>query len=454
MAKLEAARKREMEEKVDALLRDIHVPKFFDVKQSFDPTHIPREEIPAKIQSILAPDCFASKLKPGMRIVITASSRQIANADMIIRSIADVIKAHGAQPYIIPAMGSHAGATGKGQREIIESYNITEEFCGCPIHSSMDVVKIGVTEEGTDVVIDKFAAESDGIIVFGRIKPHTAFRGPYESGIMKMMAIGLGKQAGAAVCHREGFKYMHKHVPMFGKAILANAPVLFAVATLENAYDETYRLEALRPEEIADKEPVLLKDAYAHMPRILVDSCDVLVVDEIGKNYSGDGMDPNVTGTFITPYATGGIRSQRVAVLDLSDEAHGNACNIGKADFTTWRVHNKNIWDAGIPNVLTSVITDGLKLPCPMVSDKRAIQASLRTCTEFDAENPRIVRIPNSLHLGHIMLSEAYYEEVQKIPGMEILSQPHGLPFDEEDNLTDLRGYEANKSSGVNRRTD
>ena len=265
------------------MVKDTFVPKMFRVKQIFPRPKIEPEEIPGIIEELLSEEKFASRIKPGMRIAITAGSRGIANVALTTKCIADFVKSRGGQPFIVPAMGSHGGATAEGQREILEGYGITEDYVGCPIISSMEVKKIGVTEDGRDTFIDKNAAEADGIILGCRIKPHTAFRGPYESGMMKMMAIGLGKQHGAEVCHEQGFKNMAKNVPMFGKSIIKNAPILFAVPTIENAFDETCKITAVAAEDIEALEPGLLKEAFTYMPRILVDSCDVLVVDQIGR---------------------------------------------------------------------------------------------------------------------------------------------------------------------------
>ncbi|MCJ7847025.1 MAG: lactate racemase domain-containing protein [Blautia sp.] len=417
------------------LVSDQTIPKMFKVKQVFPRPKIEPEEIPGIIESLLSQEKFSSKVKPGMRIAITAGSRGIANVALTTKCIADFVRSRGAHPFIVPAMGSHGGATAEGQRAILEGYGITEDYVGCPIISSMEVKKIGVNEEGMDVFIDKNAAESDGIILGCRIKPHTAFRGPYESGIMKMMAIGLGKQHGAEVCHEAGFKNMAKYVPMFGRAIIKNAPILFAVPTIENAYDETCKIIAINAEEIIEKEPPLLQEAFANMPRILVDSCDVLVVDQIGKNFSGDGMDPNITGTFCTPYATGGIRSQRVCVLDLSPETHGNGIGLGYSSATTKRVFDQLDLSSMYPNAITCTVLGGVRIPIVMESDREAIQVCIRTCNEIDKKNPRVVRIPNSLHIEHIMLSESYYEEAKNNPNLIIESEPEYLPFDEDGNL-------------------
>ena len=417
------------------LVKDTYLPKMFRIKQSFPRPRIEVGDIPLRIHALLSEEKFTSQVKPGMRIAITAGSRGIANEALIVKSIVDFVREHGASPFIVPAMGSHGGATAEGQAALLAGYGITEEYLHCPIVSSMEVKKIGVNEEGMDVFIDRHAAEADGIIVNCRIKPHTAFRGPYESGIMKMMTIGLGKQHGAEVCHEAGFKNMAKYVPMFGKAIIKNAPVMFALAVLENAFDETSEIVALNSDEIEAKEPVYLRKAFANMPRILVDSCDVLIVDHIGKNFSGDGMDPNITGTFCTPYATGGIRSQRVCVLDLSPETHGNGIGLGYASATTSRLFRKLDLASMYPNAITCTVLGGVRIPIVMESDREAIQVCVKSCNEIDKAHPRIVRIPNSLHLEHIQLSESYYEEVKANNAISIESEPACFPFDSDGNL-------------------
>ncbi|MBR1672050.1 MAG: DUF2088 domain-containing protein [Fretibacterium sp.] len=418
-------------------LRDTRVPKMFRVRQVFPRPRIDREALPGLIFDCLDQPKFAERVKPGMRIAITAGSRGIANNDVTTKAIADWVKSRGAKPFIVPAMGSHGGATAEGQAQILAGYGITEERMGCPIVSSMETVKIGRTEEEhpRDVFIDRNAHEADGIILGCRVKPHTAFRGPYESGMMKMMAIGLGKQYGAEACHEQGFKNMAKNVPLFGKCILKNARVLFGVPTIENAYDETCKVTAVAAEDIEAEEPGLLKEAFSYMPRILVESCDVLVVDAIGKNFSGDGMDPNITGTFCTPYATGGIDAQRVAVLNISPESHGNGIGLGYASATTARVYGQLDLGAMYPNAITCTVLGGVRIPIVLRNDRECIQCCVKSCNEIDKLNPRIVRIPNSLHLEHIMLSEAYWDEAKDIPGVEVESEPEDLPFDTEGNL-------------------
>ena len=420
---------------VAEMVKDVRLPKMFRARQSFPRPQIPAGEIPARIREILSQETIAATIHAGMRIAITAGSRGVANARLITKCIADFVKERGAEPFVVPAMGSHGGATEEGQRAILSGYGIVEEYVGCPICSSMEVVEIGKNEEGGAVFIDKLAAGADGIIVSCRIKPHTAFRGPYESGIMKMMAIGLGKQYGAEVCHEAGFKNMAKNVPLFGRAILKHAPILFAVAAIENAYDETCRLVAVPADEVAEREPPLLAEAFGLMPRILVDSCDVLVVDQIGKNFSGDGMDPNITGTFCTPYATGGIKAQRVCVLDLSPETHGNGIGLGYSSATTMRVFRQLDLPSMYPNAITCTVLGGVRIPIVMESDRDAIAVCVKTCNEIDKSAPRIVRIANSLHIEHIWLSESYYEMAKGIEGLAIESEPEEMAFDANGDL-------------------
>lgn len=418
------------------IVSNIQIPKMFTIKQKFPDEYIEDDLIYSLVQSELAATDIKDSIRPNMRIAITVGSRGISNIALIIKSIADYIKAKGAIPFIVPAMGSHGGATAEGQRELIEGYGITETNIGCEILSSMEVKCIGLTEENNEVFIDKYAAEADGIIVCGRIKPHTAFRGKYESGIMKMMAIGLGKQYGAEIIHQNGFQNMAKNVPLYGKAVIKNSPVLFGVGIIENAYDKTYKIEVMRADEIEKREPELLEIAFEQMPRVLVDETDVLVVDYVGKNFSGDGMDPNITGTFCTPYATGGIGSQKVVVLDVSEESHGNAIGIGYSSVITRKLYQKLDLTSMYLNAITCTVLGGARIPIVMDNDMMAIKVAIKTCNEIDFDKVRIVRIQNSLSLERIMLSEVFYEEALQNPNIEILTEPKELLFEEDNIIT------------------
>jgi hypothetical protein len=406
------------------------------VRQLFDRTRIDPADIREAVFAELSRPELGNPLKRGMRIAVTCGSRGVANGALITRAIADFVKSRGALPFVVPAMGSHGGATAEGQRALIEGYGVTEAFTGCPIISSMETVVIGKSEEGQEVRIDRNAAEADGIIVAGRIKPHTDFRGPYESGIMKMMAIGLGKREGADLCHQKGFGHMDRMVPMFGRCIIKNAPVILGFGILENAYGETRKFAALRPDEIEEKEPPLLEEARGHLPVIRFERADVLVVDRIGKDISGDGMDPNITGaSSCSPYISGGLNAGRTVILDLTPETHGSAMGMGAAHTITRRLFNKIDFDASYVNAVTSRGLDFVRIPCILDSDREAVQLALRTCTGGDPEHPRIIRIADSLHTETILISTALQGEAEAHKGLEILGGPEPWPFDEEGNL-------------------
>ena len=420
---------------VSQLLAPVPIPRMFRAKQTFPRTVIEPQDIPAKVASLLSQ--FDGKLKPGMNIAITAGSRGIANVAIITRAIADFVKSRGATPFIVPAMGSHGGATAEGQLEILASFGITPEAMGCEIRSSMEVVELGQSDTGQRVFIDRNAYTSDGIIISCRIKPHNAFRGAYESGPCKMMAVGLGKQKGAEQVHSAGMGHIAENIPSIAKVILEKAPVLCALSCIENAYDETCRLEAIDAKDILAREPELLKFAFTQMPSLLVGEGDVLIVDETGKQYSGTGVDPNITGTFSTEYATGGVKVQRTCFLDLSDASHGNALGVGLASVITRRFYEKIDPEKMYPNCITSTVLASARIPCVVATDKEAIQMCIRTCTGIDKDKVKVIRIPNSLHIGRIMLSEAYYEDVARgrWAGLSAEGEPEELVFDVEGNL-------------------
>lgn len=383
-----------------AVLSGTQLPRMCTVRQIFNMDGI--EDVATYLNEKLENLKLAERIKPGMRVVLTGSSRQIANMPLILRELASFVNKQGAQPYIIPAMGSHGGATDEGQRAILESYGITEEFCGCPIHSSMETVRVGELPNGDEVRVDKFAYEADAVIVVGRIKAHTAFRGSYESGLIKMMAIGMGKRAGADSLHREGFGKMGERLPQYAKVVFDSCNIIFGVAPIENEFDQTCRIEVLPAEEIFEKEPELLLYAKTRLPRLLLPETDVLVVREIGKNFSGSGMDPNVTGTFGTPFASGGIRKQRTVVLDISEESHGSFVGLGNADTTTRRAFEKLDTNATYFNMITSTVLGVGKIPMVLEDDRLALQVAVKTLTQVDKKRVRMVYIKNTLSLKTI----------------------------------------------------
>ena len=418
------------------VLGGIAIPNVYRARQNF--AHDEIADVVSYLREKLDREDLKSRIKPGMKVVLTGSSRQIDNMPTVLRELAAFVRSLGGSPYVIPAMGSHGGATDEGQRKILESYGITEETCGCPIFSSMETVRVGQMACGDEVRMDKFAHDADAIILVGRIKPHTAFRGVYESGLVKMMAIGLGKRAGADSLHRAGFGELGVRLPEYAKIIYDNCNIIFGVATMENEYDRTFRIEAIPAERIFDEEPILLEYTRTRMPRIAVPETDILMVHEIGKNFSGSGMDPNITGTFGTPYASGGIKKQRTVVFDISPESHGNYIGLGMADITTKRAFEKLDTDSTYFNMITSTVLKVGKIPMVMEDDKLAIQTAIKTLTGVDKNNVRIVYIKNTLSLHEIFISEALLPEAEKHVEIEITEGPRQLRFDSGGNLIDL----------------
>ncbi|MCD2435320.1 nickel-dependent lactate racemase [Acidaminococcus sp. NSJ-142] len=422
---------------VSQLLKDVPIPKMFRAEQTFPRPKIAREDIPEVVRKEMSKERVAELIQPGKNIAITAGSRGIANVDVITKAIVDFVKSRGANPFIVPAMGSHGGATAEGQTEILTGYNITEASMGCPVRSCMDAVLLGYSELGKPVYIDRLAYESDGIIVSCHVKPHNAFRGKYESGFCKMMVVGLGKQKGAESVHSDGMGLIAQNLPANAKVILEKAPILMGVGTIENAYDETAKIVAVHADDILDEEPGLLQEAFGNMPKLIVGECDVLVVNEIGKNISGTGVDPNITGTFSTPYASGGVKVQRTCFLDLTEASHGNALGTGLASAITKRLFDKIDLQKMYPNTITNTVIRSAEIPIIMATDKEAIQFCIRTLNNADKDHARVIRIQNSLHIGKIMLSEAYYQDVLagKYEGLKALDEPQFMKFDQEGNL-------------------
>ncbi|WP_145946010.1 lactate racemase domain-containing protein [Paenibacillus sp. Y412MC10] len=415
------------------LLKDIPIPKMAKVNVRFNDEQI--VDLGGELGAKLRQPHIMEKVKPGMEIAIAVGSRGL---DRIVELTAVTVKAlkeAGAKPFIVPSMGSHGGATAEGQREVLAHLGVTEESAGCEIRSSMEVVQLGALPNGLPVYLDKYAAAADGIVVINRIKPHTAFRGPVESGIMKMISIGLGKQKGAEACHQLGFKYMAENVPAMANMIMEKKPVLFGVATIENAFDKVAVVEVLTPEEITDKEPQLQLRAKELLPKLFFDQLEVLIIDEIGKNISGDGMDPNITGRYPTPYAHGGPDVNKMVVLDLTPQTEGNANGVGTADFTTQRLVDKMDLEVTYANGLTSTVVAPTKIATTLPNDKEAIQAAVKTSNVLDFNQAKIVRIKNTLVLSQIEVSEALFEYVKQHPQMELASEPYDLPFDEHGNL-------------------
>jgi hypothetical protein len=419
---------------VNDMLKGIPIPKLVKVRQVFDKTCL--ADVAGVTRNELQRTAIEQRIRPGMSIAITAGSRGVDNIAAIIKEIASLIKEKGAFPFVIPAMGSHGGSTAEGQTAILREYNVTEDNIGCPIKATMETTQIGtMKDDGAPILIDRYAAVADGIVVVNRIKPHTAFRGTYESGLMKMMTIGLGKQAGAEVCHRAGILNLGKNVERFAFGILENANILFGVGTIENAFDKTVIVKALTKEEIPAEEPKLLAKAKSLMGRIKFDQVDVLVVDEIGKNISGEGMDPNIAGRWIVPNVKGGIESKIVAVLDLTDETLGNSVGLGMADVCSRRAMEKVITDNTYPNSLTSTVTSLCKIPMYFDNHAYTIKAAIKMAWAVKPENVTLIRIKNTMELENIYISENLMKSALQDPTLEIVSKPQHVSFDENGDL-------------------
>ena len=395
---------------------NLPLPRFQRVQQAF-----PRPQIKDVTQAIYqavesVPE--VAKRCQGKRIAITAGSRGISQIPEILAALVECLRAYGANPFIVPAMGSHGGATAQGQVQMLANLGMTEDSLGAPILSSMDVVQVGSLPNGMPVYIDKNAASADGIVIVNRVKPHTDFRGDFESGLAKMAVLGLGKQKGAALVHSFGVEGLQVLMPQAARLIVESTPVLFGLASVENAYHEVACIEAVLPEGIGgQQERELLKQAYALMPHFLFPEIDVLIVDEMGKNISGVGMDTKVIGRVkvhgVPDLPTCDIRA--IAVLDLTPQAHGNAAGIGLADVTTRRLVDQIDFEAMYINCVTAGVCGIQRSFIPMVApdDQAAIATALRVCGQPDPLQARIVRIKNTLSLGEIDVSESLARTIQ-----------------------------------------
>ena len=418
---------------VKELIKDVPLPRMVKIGQKFNADEI--ANVPESLRQALVKSGQLDFVKSGMSIAIAVGSRGVDQIPALARTTVEELKKKGAKPFVIPAMGSHGGATAEGQADVLAHLGVTEQSVGCPIISSMEVVEISRLSNGLPVYVDKNAYHADGIVLINRIKPHTAFRGPNESGLVKMIAIGLGKQKGAETCHSYGFKHMAVHVPAMARETIAKAPILFGIGTIENAYDHVAKIVVAGANELIETDKSLLVEAKAALPRISFSPIDVLVIDEIGKDISGDGMDPNITGRYPTPYPTGGPEVSKMVVLDLTEKTNGNANGVGTANFTTRRLVEKTDFKAMYANGITSTVVGPTAIPMTLDCDLDAIRAAVKTSNALDFSKVRLVRIKNTLQLGELLISEALLEEAAAIPNVTILSEPFEMKFNEQGNL-------------------
>lgn len=424
---------------VRELLQEITLPQMVRVRQKFHGNSV--QDVASALRNELHKPTIAERVRKDMRIAVAVGSRGVADIVPIVRTVVEEMSAAGAKPFIVPAMGSHGGASAEGQIEVLASLGVTEASVGCPIVSSMDTIELGILANGLPILMDKNAMQADGIVVINRIKPHTGFSGLNESGLVKMITIGLGKQKGADSCHALGMGHFAELIVEMAKIKLERAPFLFGVATVENAYDKVSKIVAIPTAEIIGTERQLLVEAKENMPQILFNPLDVLIVDQMGKEFSGAGMDPHITGRTSGPYLTPRQKTSRLAVLDLTDKSHGNATSVGIADITTRRLFDKINLDVTYANVLTATTVQAVRIPMLMESDRLAIQAAVKTCNVIDIKQIRMVRIPNTLHIEEIYISESLLNEARQNPDIAILSEPTDFMFDAAGNLTDIERW-------------
>lgn len=418
---------------------DFTLPRMVTVRQKFEAPRL--SDVTGAVSAEFARPEVRACIQRGAVIAVGCGSRGIANIATIVKSVIAELQALGARPFIFPAMGSHGAATAEGQKKVLEGYGITEAATGVPIRATMDTEIVGQLPDGTPVHMDRHAAQADGVVVINRIKPHTAFRGATESGLTKMLSIGIGKIVGAATYHAHGMDTFPELLPRVRDVHLKAKNILFGVGIVENAYDQTARIEIVPAEAIATREPDLQALAKQMMPRLLFSEIDVLVIEEMGKNISGAGFDPNITGRnrrAITWKQDPLVK--KIVVLGLTRESHGNATGIGGADVITMRLFREMDVGATYANIITSMNLDGAAIPIVMNTDREAIALAVKTVVRVKPEQCRIVRIRNTLELGEIQVSEAMLDEVRgNRARFQIVSPALPLPFDAAGRLAPLK---------------
>ncbi len=419
-------------------------PSIFRLRQLFDGPEL--GDVAAEVENQLSQLQLRDKIQPGETVAISAGSRGIANIHLIIKAVADHLASIDARPFIVPAMGSHGGGTAEGQQGIIEGYGITEEFCNCPIKASMETVIVCDAKEGFPVHFDKHAYGADHVIVVGRVKPHTNFSGDIESGLMKMMLIGLGKHAGAKIYHRAIADFnFGQIVRSVAREVLAKCGIVAGLAIVENSYDETARIEAIAPENFEDREKELLLLAKKWMPKLPFDAADILVLDEIGKDISGSGMDTNVVGRKYHDHqaAEGETpRIKNIVVRGLTPATHGNASGIGMAEFCRTRLVQE--MDARITriNCITGGHSTGAMVPLDYETDREILDVALVSIGLTEPPDARFLWARNTLDVAEVICSDTYLQEAQQRDDLEVLSEPQPMPFGEDGNLPQIAELE------------
>ena len=414
-------------------------PKIIRIRQRLDDTRV--EDVDLVIRNEMKKLQISSRIRNGSNVAITAGSRGITDIVEIIASIVREVKSGGGNPFIVPAMGSHGGATSDGQLEILREYGITEDSVGAPIVSSMEVIQIGETQSGIPVFIDRKAYEADHIIVVNRIKPHTEFHGQIESGLMKMMVIGMGKHKGTIIAHKFAVKYGYEQtISEIGKNILEKAPVVLGLGIVENGFRQTAQITAIDPKNFFEMEKKLLEVATTKMTKIPFDKIDILIVDEAGKDISGTGMDTKVVGRIMNIYEPELNQPQitRVILRDLSEKTRGNAIGVGLADFVTKRVTEKIDYRSTYLNCVTAVTPEKGRLPIVCENDKEALDFAIATAGPVDADSVRVVWIKNTSSLDDMFVSQRLLTEVQEKENLEIAGDTAEMGFYQNGNLVEF----------------
>ena len=414
------------------------LPKMYRIRQKLDPPVVP--DVAAAVRTEIGTLDLSGRLKPGGRVAVTGGSRGVANIAAILRATCDSLKELGAKPFIVPAMGSHGGATAEGQLAVLARYGVTPESMGVPILSSMETVEIGRMGWGLPVLVDRHASEADHIVLVNRVKPHTNFRCHVESGLLKMLVIGLGKHQGALLAHRAAVDVgLDRMVPEVGRFSLGKLPILFGIGSVENARHQTALVRALLPEELEQGEAQMLQEAWRLLGRIPFDFLHLLIVDEIGKEISGTGMDPNVVGRmyFYPNEEPKSPRYVRILVRDLTKKTAGNAVGMGLADFGTRRLANKVNFHYTYTNALTGLAPMRSKMPIIFETDRDAIQGALKTIGLTEPPDAKVARIRNTLAVEYLQASEALLPEIKGRPDLEIVDGPWEFQFSETGDLVD-----------------
>lgn len=401
------------------------LPRWALVKYRMDPTEI--RDLPSAVRAAFA--TVADRIKPGQSVCLTAGSRGIDRIAEVTAACVAEVKRLGAHPFIVPSMGSHGGATAEGQLEVLASFGITEATMGCPIRSSMETVQLGLVE-GVPVYLDKHAFGADLIIPINRVKPHTDFHGPVESGLLKMIAIGLGKQKGADTFHAQGFAEFHRLIPAVGRFTLSQVNIPFGLALVENGHARLDQIEAVPAERIWEREQELVRGARERMARLPVDTFDVLILDYIGKDISGLGMDSNVVGRYYTGPTGTGPALQRIIVRDLTPATEGNAVGIGMADLVLQQAVDKMDQRKTYMNCITAKTPEGARVALTVQTDREALSVALACCLKVESRTARVIRVQDTKHLERFYASEALLPELLATGRCELLTPVGEIEFD------------------------